>query len=97
MKRLLIIATIAISFLAGTMINRSSQAAPTKPLTTLGLSKTLLNLAEKAEGQEMFVEAEAIKSIIPTILTGTPASQIKPATALCDTDTDCKRKFNNRR
>ena len=55
------------------------------------MAKTLLLLAEKAEKQEMRVEADAIKSIIPTILSGTPADQIKPSTALCDTDTDCAR------
>jgi len=96
MKRTLFIVALLASFTAGLLINSGSQAE-TKPLTTIGLAKTLLLLAEKAEKQEMRVEAEAIKSIIPTILSGTPADQIKPDTSLCDGDKDCERKFNGRR
>lgn len=90
MKRTLLIIALLASFTAGLLINSGSHAE-SKPLTTIGLAKTLLLLAEKAEKQEMRVEAEAIKGIIPTILTGTPANQIKPSTALCDTDANCAK------
>lgn len=44
-----------------------------KPLTTDGLAITLLRLAERAEGQEMRAEAQAIRRAAAEVLAGTPA------------------------
>ena len=44
-----------------------------KPLTTDGLAITLLRLAERAEAQEMRVEAQVIREAASKVLTGTPA------------------------
>ena len=70
------------------MATTDATEAP-RPLTTIGAAKTLLTLAERLEGQGMIVEADAVLSIVPTILSGTPADKIKPAKAVCGTDTEC--------
>ena len=87
------IATIFLCFVftlpTGAESTAGEAAEARKPLTTIGAAKTLLNLAERMQRQGMIVEAEAVMSIIPIVLTGTPASQIKPASAVCSTDTEC--------
>jgi hypothetical protein len=55
-----------------------------KPLTTAGLAKSLLTLADKAERQGMTVEAQVIYRAVKEVLKGSPVP--------CDTDTDCERK-----
>jgi hypothetical protein len=55
-----------------------------KPLTTAGLAKSLLTLADKAERQGMTSEAQAIYKAVKEVLQGTPVA--------CDTDIDCERK-----
>ena len=67
----------------------SEAAEARKPLTTIDAAQILLNLAERLERQVMMVEREAVLSIVPMILSGTPASQIKPAKAVCGTDSEC--------
>ena len=79
----------ALTVPTGAEMAASEPAETRKPLTTTGAAKTLLNLAERMQRQGMIVEAEAVMSIIPIVLTGTPASQIKPASAVCSTDTEC--------
>ncbi len=44
-----------------------------KPLTTASLIKSLASLAEKAEGQGMTAEAQAIYAAIAVAAKGTPA------------------------
>ena len=48
-----------------------------KPLTTDGLAITLLRLAERAEGQEMRVEAQAIRRAAAEVLKGTPPNNVR--------------------
>lgn len=55
-----------------------------KPLTTAGLAKSLLTLADKAERQGMKREAQAIYAAVKVVMDGSPIP--------CDTDTDCERK-----
>lgn len=58
-----------------------------KPLTTASLATSLLRLADKAEGQGMRAEAQAIYAAVKIVLAGTKAGVVP-----CDTDTDCQRK-----
>lgn len=55
-----------------------------KPLTTAGLAKSLLTLADKAERQGMKRESQVILTAAKVIMDGSPIP--------CDTDTDCERK-----
>lgn len=65
----------------------AAEQRASKPLTTAGLATSLLRLADKAEGQRMRVEAQAIYKAVEVVLKGTKAG-VGP----CDTDTDCKRR-----
>lgn len=46
-----------------------------KPLTTAGLAKSLLGLAEKAEQQGMREEAQAIYAAVKVVLRETPTTK----------------------
>lgn len=48
-------------------------ASEARPLTTAGLAKSLLTLADKAELQGMTDEAQAIYAAVQVVLTGTKA------------------------
>jgi len=62
--------------LAGLLTSESEAAQrEAKPLTTAGLAKSLLTLADKAERQGMTAEAQAIYVAVKVVLTGTPASK----------------------
>lgn len=56
---------------AEAVINAPEKAA--KPLTTASLIKSFASLAEKAEGQGMTAEAQAIYAAIAVAAKGTPA------------------------
>ena len=72
MKRMVITVTLILTLCAATTAQDTKRQA--KPLTTAGLAKSLLTLAEKAQAQGMQREAEAIMGIIPAVLKGTPAN-----------------------
>ena len=68
------IATIILTL--ALVMTTGASAAPgkaAKPLATDSLAITLLRLAERAEGQEMRVEAQAIRRAAAEVLMGTPA------------------------
>lgn len=68
-------------------IQATAETPETKPLTTAGLARSLLTLADKAERQGMRKEAQAIYQAVKVVLEGTKASVVP-----CDTDTDCMKK-----
>lgn len=77
MKRITTIAILFFALFVPAVIAQDAGKRQPKPLTTAGLAKSLLTLAEKAQAQGMTSEAEAIMSIIPAVLAGTPVD--KPA------------------
>ncbi len=48
-----------------------------KPLTTAGLAKSLLALADKAERQGMRREAQAIYTAVKVVMDGSPATPLE--------------------
>ena len=66
------LAAVGTASLAG-----SAEAAEAKPLTTAGLAKSLLTLADKAELQGMTREAQAIYQAVKVVMDGTPAKLAK--------------------
>ena len=66
----------ALAALGGTAaLATGASAAEAKPLTTAGLAKSLLTLADKAELQGMRREAQAIYAAVKVVLEGTPAGR----------------------
>lgn len=75
MKRITITAIILFALFVPVVIAQDTGKRQPKPLTTAGLAKSLLTLAEKAQAQGMRSEAEAIMGIIPAVLAGTPVGR----------------------
>lgn len=68
--------TLSIILTLALVITTGAQTKPekaAKPLTTASLIKSLASLAEKAEGQGMIAEAQAIYAAIAVAAKGTPA------------------------
>ena len=65
----------ALAALGGTAALATGASAEAKPLTTAGLAKSLLTLADKAELQGMRREAQAIYAAVKVVLEGTPAGR----------------------
>jgi hypothetical protein len=80
---------LALAILTGSTGAQTRPEKSAKPLTTAGLIKSLASLAEKAEGQGMTDEAQAIYAAIAVAAKGTPAR------AVCGTDTECAEYDRN--
>lgn len=66
-------AVVATGLLA---VNGEAAQRASKPLTTAGLAKSLLTLADKAELQGMRREAQAIYAAVKVVMDGTPADGV---------------------
>jgi hypothetical protein len=64
---------LALALLTGSTGAQTRPEKAAKPLTTASLIKSLASLAEKAEGQGMTAEAQAIYAAIAVAAKGTPA------------------------
>jgi len=73
-RKFLAIAANAVGIVA-LPLTMEAVGAEAKPLTTAGLARTLLGLADRAEGQGMRDEAQAIYAAVQVVLKGTKASK----------------------